>query len=1024
MRTIRRFVPALLTALITNLVAAQTLDPLAWLAALDKPQLDTAAALRVDGQVFRIGPAVLRLESGVLVPTMRVAGQIEEAVFIGSGRLQFEPPDPIERGQLELFALKSRLDEPFEQLVLGGAGLRLEDVFIPGATPAGNVPSTATDMLQAWKDGVVRGPRQIAESLVQARLDTAHAGAFCFAALEVKDLGRLLLEVDPDQESPFSLNHYTPLELNEWEKLQTRHLARRHQRAGRMQDFDLDRLATWDLWCSAKPDDDRAGGNPFVGKSYVMDVTIEPGGEKIHGTSLMRIAARNAGGRMLHIGIASDLKLSSLREESGSEIPFRQRGSSVWAFLPALLAPGSESTVKAEFAGTLFEKVKGKEFRTWQTLLWHPHVWLSGNDMTELELTVRWSPPLDVRVGGKRISQGMDDGQKSVKHVSPVPAFGIFLEVGQFEDVSETRGQRTITASFSKQNQRWMSKGARTHFVSEAHEALEWMEKQLGPYPYGDLSFVIVDQGYGQSLPGTIIYPDLALYLSSFALAAHVLDWRVMLAHEIAHQWWGNGVRPATERDNWLSEGMSEYLSQLYGRRHLLQDREEPYVPPTKNWSSSLDAPAAWGWPVERVGPLVLGSRLDSSRCPNCDDALVYVKGALALETLGQYVGEDQFLKMLREIVKRSMGTAVSGSAFVSMIGKMSNANLGWFTRRYLEGTGYPLITYTYRVEPGSTGGWDVTLTISQAPRIFYTSKIVKVDDGQLRVAKTLVPSRDVGTEPLPLPFALRVYNPQEPETKTDPRRRPTWRDRANWRLAGRVMLEGTTKTITLHSDFEVIEVLLDPDESVLAEVLCETCTPKSILLNAAVRAADSGQLEQADELLAKAQAAEVDGDPPLTDSGLKVRRRREAAAEDAMIHCARSNLALMRGDLDTATAEVDLGAKLVTEDMAEWAKQELDLQRARLYLRRGEDRKAYLLLWNLLSKLDCPSTESLMLMAIAAHRTDEAEAYNKAMRRAKLRRVDVSVLEALRPVPALDNKAEEAAKREKPLCAIDETIE
>lgn len=1024
MTMFQRLVPALLAAATTSVAAAQTPDPLTWLAALDKPQLDTAAAIKVEGQVFRIGPALVRLESGVLVPTMRVAGQIEEAVFIGSGRLQFEPPDPIERGQLELFTLKSRLDEPFEQLVLGGAGLKLEEVFIPSATLAGNVPSTATDLLQAWKDGVVRGPRQIAESLVQARIDTAHAGAYCFAALEVKDLGKLLLEVDPNQESPFSLLHYKLLELNEWEKLQLRHGVRRHQRAGRLKDVDLDRLATWDLWCSAKLDDDRAGSNEFVGKSYAMDITIEPGGEKIHGTSLMRVAARGTGGRMLHIGIASDLELSSLRDEAGAEIPFRQKGASIWAFLSAPLASSSELTVKVEFAGALFEKTKSKEFRTWQTFMWHPHVWISGNDVSELELTARWSPPLDVRVGGKRVGQGLDDGQKSVKHVSPVPALGIFLEVGQFEDVSETRGQRTITASFSKQNQRWMSKEARTHFVSEAHEALEWMEKEVGPYPYGSLSFVIVDQGYGQSLPGTIIFPDLMLYLSSAALVYQVQDWRVMLAHEIAHQWWGNGVRPATERDNWLSEGMSEYLSQLYGRRHLLNDQEELYVPPTKNWRSKLDAPATWGWPVESVGPLLLGARLDSSRCPDCDDELVYVKGALALETLGQYIGEDQFLKMLREIVKRSTGTALSSTAFVSMIGRMANANIGWFTRRYLEGTGYPLITYTYSLEPGATGGWDILLTVSQAPRFRYTRKIVKEDDGQLRVATTPVPRVEVGAEPLPLPFVMRVYNPDEPATKTDPRKRPTWRDRANWRLAGRVMLEGATKTIKLHSDFEVIEVLLDPDESVLAEVLCETCKPKWVLRTAALHAADAGHLDQAEELLAKAQAAEVDGDPPLTDSGLKVQRRREAASEDAVIHFARSNLALIRGDLDAATAEVNLGAKLVTDDTALWAKQELDVQRARIYLRGGEDRKAYLLLWNLVSTLDCPSTETLLLMAIAAHRTNEVEAYNKAMRRAKLRRIDVSVLEEMRPVPALDKKAEDEAKRATPLCGIDETSE
>src|SRR5207245_11496212 len=42
-------------------------------------------------------------------------------------------------------------------------------------------------------------------------------------------------------------------------------------------------------------------------------------------------------------------------------------------------------------------------------------------------------------------------------------------------------------------------------------------------------------------------------------------------AHEVAHQWWGNGVRPGSYRDAWLSEGLATFCALWYlqlERRH------------------------------------------------------------------------------------------------------------------------------------------------------------------------------------------------------------------------------------------------------------------------------------------------------------------------------------------------------------------------------------------------------------------------------------------------------------------------
>lgn len=61
----RWLIAVVVLATMAGAAASETPDPLSWLAALDKPQLDNAAAVQVKDQVIRIGPAILRLESGV-----------------------------------------------------------------------------------------------------------------------------------------------------------------------------------------------------------------------------------------------------------------------------------------------------------------------------------------------------------------------------------------------------------------------------------------------------------------------------------------------------------------------------------------------------------------------------------------------------------------------------------------------------------------------------------------------------------------------------------------------------------------------------------------------------------------------------------------------------------------------------------------------------------------------------------------------------------------------------------------------
>src|SRR4051794_5564843 len=117
LRVLRCLLPAFLAA---AALRAQAPDPAALQAAIAGAKLDPARAVTLKNVKLGVGLGTLRLEDGVLIPATPVGGKTVEMVFLGKGRLEVEPPDAIESGQLELFTGGSRPGAGFKGGGVGG----------------------------------------------------------------------------------------------------------------------------------------------------------------------------------------------------------------------------------------------------------------------------------------------------------------------------------------------------------------------------------------------------------------------------------------------------------------------------------------------------------------------------------------------------------------------------------------------------------------------------------------------------------------------------------------------------------------------------------------------------------------------------------------------------------------------------------------------------------------------------------------------------------------------------------------
>ena len=111
------------------------------------------------------------------------------------------------------------------------------------------------------------------------------------------------------------------------------------------------------------------------------------------------------------------------------------------------------------------------------------------------------------------------------------------------------------------------------------------------------------------------------------------------LAHELAHQWWGQAVGWKNYHEQWLSEGFAQYFAALYAQKTRGDRVFSDMLRQFHNWSLSQSA----------QGPVHLGYRLGHLKSDlRVFRALVYNKGAAVLHMLRQLLGDETFFRGVR----------------------------------------------------------------------------------------------------------------------------------------------------------------------------------------------------------------------------------------------------------------------------------------------------------------------------------------------------------------------------------------
>jgi hypothetical protein len=426
------------------------------------------------------------------------------------------------------------------------------------------------------------------------------------------------------------------------------------------------------------------------------------------------------------------LRLKSAKVD-GQETPFAQEDwqGGFTVFTPGTIGKGKPIRFEFLLEGDFMydaESVQDCHYpRSNET--WFPrHGYL---DRAEFDLTFRHPKRLRIASVGERVAEQPDPEDKNMmvtkyRMPRPVPlitfALAPFQRHAQMVRFDQGGVGDPIPIEFNSISGAILA--IKEDFIlAELDNSLRYFTSLFGKYPYPSFGAAFHPFSFGQGFPSLLMIPptDRA---SKYTY--------VFIAHETAHQWWGDIVSWRSYRDQWLSEGFAEYSGILYtekrsgtgAREELLSDLRDSLKRPPQT-----EVGLGKGRLVD-VGPIILGHRLSTRKTFGAYQTLIYNKGALVLRMLHFLLSDpasakgDAFFDMMTDFVTRYQDQAASTDDFrivanehfaKSPIGKKYNLNnLDWFFRQWVYHSELPSYQMEYQVQPEADGKFMLSGTVTQ----------------------------------------------------------------------------------------------------------------------------------------------------------------------------------------------------------------------------------------------------------------------------------------------------------------------
>jgi aminopeptidase N len=282
------------------------------------------------------------------------------------------------------------------------------------------------------------------------------------------------------------------------------------------------------------------------------------------------------------------------------------------------------------------------------------------------------------------------DGKKRVifEQTPKMSTYLVFFGVGEFEFTQDTEDPRVRVATLP---------GMKAHAkfgLEFGRKALAFSENYYGiPYPLRKMDLIAIpDFAFGamENWGAITFRENLLLHYSDMTSKSGEERIREVIAHEIAHQWFGNLVTPSDWKYLWLNESFATYFG--YGV-------VDHYYPRWETWQQFLYGHTASAMSrdalLENFAIEIPGGEhvvINVSTAP-----IIYSKGGSILRQIEGYIGSDNFKKGLQVYLKTHAYANTASHHLWESFEKVSNQPVSEMMKSWIEQPGFPLLSVKKR---------------------------------------------------------------------------------------------------------------------------------------------------------------------------------------------------------------------------------------------------------------------------------------------------------------------------------------
>jgi aminopeptidase N len=398
---------------------------------------------------------------------------------------------------------------------------------------------------------------------------------------------------------------------------------------------------------------------------------------------------------------------------NGSSYTFLRKNGKLHFDLPYAASPGDPYIIEVFYHGKpkdgliLTMDKDGKPAAVGDNWPDRVHHWIPVLDHPSAKATVTFN--ITAPAGQEVVANGRLDhvetaanGQRTwtFSEGVPIPPYCMIIGVGQFARLEPTQRALTPFSYYVPLSDRDLAQKG----FSPAIPSVEFFSQTVAPYPYEKLALIVGATRYGGMENSSAIVFTSGLFnragrdgmSKTYGIPSANVG---LIAHEIAHQWFGDSVTESTWSDLWLSEGFATYFAGLFVQRFEGEEAFQKY----------MEKAAGNVFEYEKKSRKPIFDR-DTENLMELLNENNYQKGAWVLHMLRSNLGDDAFFRGIRNYYEAHKNATATTEDLRAALEKASGKNLRSFFARWVYDSGHP----QYELKWYWAGKKELRLVLSQ----------------------------------------------------------------------------------------------------------------------------------------------------------------------------------------------------------------------------------------------------------------------------------------------------------------------